>query len=288
MYNNPRLLLLTFSRPNFICEKASPVSPNRQQQSKMITCANCHTPNESDAQYCDDCGATMTPVAPTQTSATEPNRISHADDLRDSNTGGRTMPFALVSSASPVTSGSNTASLATAVSPAPHTEVVSPVNENGSSPENGASAVAQTPAAVASLAPKPMNEAANDRQASVAFERQPSAFNQPHAKLVIERGRSAGKGFLINETEAHIGRWDADGGIFPDVDLDADDPEAKVSRRHARIILRADGYYIEDLGSTNGTFINRGRRLLPGALQPLRDGDEIIVGKTFLRLQIIK
>ena len=108
-----------------------------------------------------------------------------------------------------------------------------------------------------------------------------------HAKLVIERGRSAGKGFLINDREAQIGRWDADGGIFPDVDLDADDPEAKVSRRHARIVLRSDGYYIEDLGSTNGTFINRGRRLMPGAPQPLRDGDEIIVGKTFLRLHII-
>jgi pSer/pThr/pTyr-binding forkhead associated (FHA) protein len=36
---------------------------------------------------------------------------------------------------------------------------------------------------------------------------------------------------------------------------------------------------IEDLGSTNGTFVNRGRRLAPGDRQPLKDGDEIIVGK---------
>ena len=107
-----------------------------------------------------------------------------------------------------------------------------------------------------------------------------------HAKLVIERGRSAGKQFLLNEEESQIGRWDADGGIFPDVDLDADDPEAKVSRRHARIVLRAGQYFIEDLGSTNGTFINRGRRLLPGDRQPLHDGDELIVGKTFLRFHI--
>jgi hypothetical protein len=108
-----------------------------------------------------------------------------------------------------------------------------------------------------------------------------------HARLVIERGRSAGKQFPLSDDESQIGRWDADGGIFPDVDLDADDPEAKVSRRHARIMRRGEQYFIEDLGSTNGTFINRGRRLLPGDRQPLRDGDEIIVGKTFLRFHIV-
>jgi hypothetical protein len=109
----------------------------------------------------------------------------------------------------------------------------------------------------------------------------------PHAKLVIHRGRSVGKEFPMCEDESHIGRWDADGGIFPDVDLDSDDPEAKVSRRHARVTRRAGQYYIEDLGSTNGTFVNRGRRLLPGDRQPLRDGDEVIVGKTFLKFHVL-
>ena len=115
-----------------------------------------------------------------------------------------------------------------------------------------------------------------------------AAMEGTHAKLVIERGRSAGKQFPLSDDESQIGRWDADGGIFPDVDLDADDPEAKVSRRHARIMRRSGQYFIEDLGSTNGTFINRGRRLLPGDRHPLHDGDEIIVGKTFLRFHIIQ
>jgi len=109
-----------------------------------------------------------------------------------------------------------------------------------------------------------------------------------HATLVIERGVSAGKKFPISSQEANIGRWDADGGIFPDVDLDSDDPEAKVSRRHARISMRDGNYLIEDLGSTNGTFVNRGRRLAPGDRQPLKDGDEIIVGKTFLRFRVAR
>jgi hypothetical protein len=114
------------------------------------------------------------------------------------------------------------------------------------------------------------------------------ASAKPHARLVIEKGRSSGKQFMLSDTEAQIGRWDADGGIFPDVDLDTDDPEAKVSRRHARITLSNGQYFVEDLGSTNGTFINRGKRLPPGQRQALCDGDEIIVGKTFLRFHIVK
>ena len=127
-------------------------------------------------------------------------------------------------------------------------------------------------------------------KAAVPGNASPAAghVKSPYAKLVINRGRSAGKEFPLNDDEIYIGRWDADGGIFPDVDLDADDPEAKVSRRHARLTRRGEQYFIEDLGSTNGTFINRGRRLLPGDRQPLRDGDEIIIGKTFLRFLVIK
>lgn len=108
-----------------------------------------------------------------------------------------------------------------------------------------------------------------------------------NAKLVIERGNAVGTEFKIVNAESNIGRWDADNGVFPDVDLDSYDPEAKVSRRHARIIFENGGYQIEDLGSTNGTFVNRGRRLLPGTPHILSDGDEIIVGKTFLRFHII-
>lgn len=126
---------------------------------------------------------------------------------------------------------------------------------------------------------------ARSHEDSQPARREPGAA--PHAKLVIHRGRSVGKEFPMCEDESHIGRWDADGGIFPDVDLDSDDPEAKVSRRHARITRRAGQYYIEDLGSTNGTFVNRGRRLLPGDRQALRDGDEVIVGKTFLKFHVI-
>src|ERR1700682_1359543 len=136
-------------------------------------------------------------------------------------------------------------------------------------------------------------QSAGKRSAPLISEQQTAlplvgSGNSVHATLVIERGSSAGKQFPLNNQDANIGRWDADGGVFPDVDLDSDDPEAKVSRRHARISLRDGQYYIEDLGSTNGTFVNRGHRLAPGDRQPLKDGDEIIVGKTFLRFRVAR
>ena len=127
--------------------------------------------------------------------------------------------------------------------------------------------------------------AMSQRQTSAPL---PAPGKKVHAVLVIERGSSAGKQFSLSDEDANIGRWDAEGGVFPDVDLDSDDPEAKVSRRHARISRRDGQYAIEDLGSTNGTFVNRGRRLAPGSSQPLQDGDEIIVGKTFLRFRVTK
>ena len=164
--------------------------------------------------------------------------------------------------------------------------------KKGGAPSSSSSGVANQSDALAPAAiAKKSEAAAGASQATPAFaisQGSIALMDGAHARLVIERGRSAGKQFPLSDDESQIGRWDADGGIFPDVDLDADDPEAKVSRRHARIVRRNGQYYIEDLGSTNGTFINRGRRLLPGDRQPLRDGDEIIVGKTFLRFHIVK
>jgi FHA domain/zinc-ribbon domain len=149
-------------------------------------------------------------------------------------------------------------------------------------PGNGSNGSAHKPAA--SLVHSGAHHLSGEHKAIVAFEAGPTT----HASLVIERGVSAGKKFPLSSAESSIGRWDADGGVFPDVDLDSDDPEAKVSRRHARISLSGGNYLIEDLGSTNGTFINRGRRLAPGDRHPLKDGDEIIVGKTFLRFRVAK
>lgn len=69
-------------------------------------------------------------------------------------------------------------------------------------------------------------------------------------------------------------------GRNPENDVFLDD--VTVSRRHARIILEADEYTVEDEGSLNGTYVNR-RRI---ERHQLFDGDELQIGKfklTFLQ-----
>ena len=219
----------------------------------MITCERCHTENIEGSQYCDECGAILPASAPPRKGA-----IASAE-----------------------TAGPDEEDAAPSAAPAPES---APERRRSEAAVSGSGRQSQVVTPVrTSLAgqPQALGHARNEQPAQRPSE------TKAHAKLVIHRGRSVGKEFPLNEDEAHIGRWDADGGIFPDVDLDSDDPEAKVSRRHARITRRGGQYYIEDLGSTNGTFVNRGRRLLPGDRQPLRDGDEVIVGKTFLRFHVL-
>ncbi len=95
------------------------------------------------------------------------------------------------------------------------------------------------------------------------------------ATLTILSGINAGQVYALDGTEHVIGRgteadiWVEDGGV---------------SRRHARIACRSDGrYFVEDLGSTNGTFIGAQRV----QVSEIRPGDRIQIGPhVMLRFQI--
>lgn len=107
------------------------------------------------------------------------------------------------------------------------------------------------------------------------------------ARLKIVRGSPRkDQEFPLEDGNNLIGRWDPETGAFPEVDLDADDPEAKISRKHALIRIADGKITVEDIGSLNGTYVNRGSRLQPGTPIELKTGDEIIIGKTFLKLTV--
>jgi hypothetical protein len=106
------------------------------------------------------------------------------------------------------------------------------------------------------------------------------------AKLSVFRGGRKGQEFPLEDGNNLIGRWDPETGSFPEVDLDADDPEAKISRKHALIRIDGGKITIEDIGSLNGTYVNRQPRLSPGSPAEIKSGDEVIIGKTFLKLVV--
>jgi pSer/pThr/pTyr-binding forkhead associated (FHA) protein len=85
--------------------------------------------------------------------------------------------------------------------------------------------------------------------------------------------------------EILIGREDPVSGIFPEVDLTPHGgEEGGVSRRHARILVDAGSFFVEDLDSTNYTFVNK-QRLAPKTRQPVQAGDEIRCGRVALVLK---
>ena len=86
--------------------------------------------------------------------------------------------------------------------------------------------------------------------------------------------------------EIFVGREDPVSGIYPQVDLTPHGgEEGGVSRQHARFIVEGGSYFVEDLDSTNFTFVNK-QKLAPKTRQGVGDGDEIRFGRVTAVLRI--
>jgi pSer/pThr/pTyr-binding forkhead associated (FHA) protein len=103
------------------------------------------------------------------------------------------------------------------------------------------------------------------------------------ARLVITRNGRIGQEFPLESESASIGRWDTETGAYPEVDLAEDDAGCFISRHHARIFIKGGRYFLEDLGSANKTVLNKEAPLMPHAPVELKNGDEVIIGKVFLK-----
>lgn len=104
----------------------------------------------------------------------------------------------------------------------------------------------------------------------------PRLLVQPNDTVVV---------LASNQDVYVIGREDPASGSYPDIDLvPFGGEEGGVSRRHAQITRRDGQYFIEDLNSVNYTFVNK-RKIAVGVAHPLRDGDEIRLGRVLMRFQ---
>ncbi len=105
-------------------------------------------------------------------------------------------------------------------------------------------------------------------------------------KIELEISKSERRVMLTADTDVLLGRLDAAHGIFPEIDLTPEGSlEDGVSRRHARIFLEDTQLVVEDLDSTNGTFIND-KRLEPYVSRPIHDGDTLRLGLLEIKTHI--
>jgi serine/threonine-protein kinase len=127
--------------------------------------------------------------------------------------------------------------------------------------------------------------AADDVFCAYCGTRQPS--KRTTAKLIVMGTSEMNAQFALNlEGESLIGRMDPNRGIRPVVDLSKYDPSARVSRRHARILAQGTQFFIEDLGSANGTVVNGSLKLPQGKPHMLVSGDELKLGETTLKFVV--
>ena len=99
-------------------------------------------------------------------------------------------------------------------------------------------------------------------------------------------GEEAASEFFLNrEGDTLVGRSDPVTGITPDVDLTPLDPQRSTSRRHAKLYVMADTYYVmEEIGVMNGTYVN-GNRLATGVPMAVNNGDVLKFGLVSLTFQ---
>jgi pSer/pThr/pTyr-binding forkhead associated (FHA) protein len=101
---------------------------------------------------------------------------------------------------------------------------------------------------------------------STEDQRTVDALRPGTALLIVLRGPNTGARFLLDADEVTSGR-------HPHSDIFLDD--VTVSRRHALFAKQGEGYVVRDVGSLNGTYVNRQRI----DDSPLSQGDEVQIGK---------
>ncbi|MDQ3660142.1 MAG: FHA domain-containing protein [Actinomycetota bacterium] len=94
----------------------------------------------------------------------------------------------------------------------------------------------------------------------------------PRKVAIVEGDTMKGKSFEVSE-ELVVGRAEKCHIVLDDT---------YVSQMHARIFSKGESIMVEDLGSTNGTYLNRRRITSPSELQR---GDQVKIGKTVMELR---
>ncbi len=224
------------------------------------SCPNCSTSVQTDATFCGQCGfnlrsTTVTATGPTigtDFSSKMPELVSLKQIVQPE-------PVVLKSSSPDLT-------------PVPAKAVSHPFVE----PNSGGASVPPPPPTITTapgteqLSPPPPPQQSHPKVAATKTQLQQQTAQLLHVQTdaLIELPQ--------NLSVIHIGKQND--RIPADIDVSGFPNSEIVSRIHADIRVEADAYYIEDVGSSNGTYVNN-KPLSTGDRHRLRAGDRISLGK---------
>jgi len=243
----------------------------------MIVCPNCNHQNPEGAQACEacytplpattncpNCGATV------QTDATFCGQCGHNLQPSTTESEGEAQASATEVPATAVSTPTPTANEESEASP-PVAEAESPASAAGNPPESSASSSPSTPTPVVeaqSPDPDPAPAPATSPSSATQLQVQTARLVHVQTNSTIE---------LPQHLDViHLGK--PNDMIPPDIDVSGFPNSEIVSRIHADIRVESDAFYIEDVGSSNGTYINN-LPLPKGNRHRLRPGDRIALGK---------
>ena len=110
---------------------------------------------------------------------------------------------------------------------------------------------------------------------TASFDLQGEERTEVRARLFPKVNGTPGTFGVEFSSDVVLGRFDPDVGVV-DVDLSGVSESASISPRHARLTVEDEQWFIEDLDSENGVFINGGERITE--VCPIDHGDEIALG----------
>jgi len=206
----------------------------------MVTCPNCSAQNDPSAGFCDQCGTSLRGLsaAPAPVAQTPAPAMSFGGGAVCPQCGAQVIPGEMFCENCGAALGS-AAPAAAVYAPPPAASAYPP------------------PPKVAPVAP---------------------SYTPPPAATAYLTGIDGQTFQLSGKTTYLLGRRDDVSGNYPDVDTGDVGLQAGVSRRHAELYQQGVQWFIRDLNSVNGTWVNQ-QHLPTNGAQPINPGDTIRLGK---------